>query len=117
MTIELEENAEGTSSGSSNNKLFLLQNSKSVFKTDAGEMRVMKINEDQFLDRRMQIGFITMEPRSLFIPQYLDSNLIIFIRRGIRYSLSLSLCFSSPLCIRDSSLFLFHGESHKQTRN
>ncbi|PIM99239.1 hypothetical protein CDL12_28270 [Handroanthus impetiginosus] len=30
----------------------------------------------------MHIGFITMEPRSLFIPQYLDSSLILFIRRG-----------------------------------
>ncbi|CAL5211306.1 unnamed protein product [Lathyrus oleraceus] len=64
-------------------KLFLLQNSKSVAKTDAGEMRVMQNNDDKFLDRSMQIGLINMEPKSLFIPQYLDSNLIIFVRRGV----------------------------------
>ncbi|XP_058735043.1 vicilin-like seed storage protein At2g28490 [Vicia villosa] len=68
---------------SSSRKLFLLQNSKSVVKTDAGEMRLMQNNDDKFLDRSMQIGLINMEPKSLFIPQYLDSNLIIFVRRGV----------------------------------
>lgn len=57
-----------------------MQNSKSVVKTDAGEMRVLKSHD--VWERRMHIGFITMEPKSLFIPHYLDSNLIIFIRRG-----------------------------------
>ncbi|XP_027345391.1 vicilin-like seed storage protein At2g28490 [Abrus precatorius] len=70
------------SPSSSSTKLFLMQNSKRVVKTDAGEMRVMKSYGGRILDRHMQIGFISMEPMSLFIPQYLDSNLIIFIRRG-----------------------------------
>lgn len=30
----------------------------------------------------MHIGFITMEPKTLFVPQYIDSNLILFVERG-----------------------------------
>ncbi|KAK7257735.1 hypothetical protein RIF29_31928 [Crotalaria pallida] len=68
--------------------LFLMHDSKSVVKTDAGEMRVVMkrfgsgSGSGRNLERRMHIGFITMEPKSLFIPQYLDSDLAIFIRRG-----------------------------------
>ncbi|KAF5744682.1 hypothetical protein HS088_TW07G00259 [Tripterygium wilfordii] len=61
---------------------FLLQDSKKVFRTDAGEMRVVRSFGGRIVDRPMHIGFITMEPQSLFIPQYLDSSLIIFIRLG-----------------------------------
>jgi hypothetical protein len=61
---------------------FLLQDSKDVVKTDAGEMRVVRSLGGRIMDRPMHIGFITMEPKSLFIPQYLDSSLILFIRRG-----------------------------------
>ncbi|KAL5056039.1 hypothetical protein RYX36_036721 [Vicia faba] len=82
VTMVMSEHEE-RSEGSSSSRLFLLQNSKSVVKTDAGEMRVMQNNDDKFLDRSMQIGLINMEPKSLFIPQYLDSNLIIFVGRGI----------------------------------
>ncbi|XP_061354956.1 vicilin-like seed storage protein At2g28490 [Gastrolobium bilobum] len=64
------------------NKLFLMQNSKVVAKTDAGEMRVLESYGGRIMERRLHIGFITMESRSLFIPQYLDSTLIIFVRRG-----------------------------------
>ncbi|KAI9076134.1 hypothetical protein K1719_041832 [Acacia pycnantha] len=64
------------------NDMFLLQESKQVVKTDAGEMRVTQSNGGRIVDRPMHIGFINMEPKSLFIPQYLDSNLILFIRRG-----------------------------------
>ncbi|GAB2285089.1 hypothetical protein Dimus_019543 [Dionaea muscipula] len=38
--------------------------------------------QGKMVNRQLHIGFITMEPRSLFIPQYLDSGLIIFLRRG-----------------------------------
>lgn len=62
---------------------FLLQESKPVMSTDAGEMRVVKSFRGMIADGPMHIGFITMEPKTLFIPQYLDSSLIIFIRRGI----------------------------------
>ncbi|KAI3450523.1 hypothetical protein Pfo_007188 [Paulownia fortunei] len=63
-------------------KWFLLQDSKQVVKTDAGEMRVVRGFAGKFIRSPMHVGFINMEPRSLFIPQYLDSSLILFIRRG-----------------------------------
>ncbi|KAK7341788.1 hypothetical protein VNO80_24727 [Phaseolus coccineus] len=64
--------------------LFLMHSPKRVVKTDAGEMYVLKTQSGcrRFLDRHMHIGFITMEPKSLFVPHYLDTNLIIFIRKG-----------------------------------
>ncbi|EXB98567.1 Vicilin-like antimicrobial peptides 2-2 [Morus notabilis] len=61
---------------------FLLKDSKHVVKTDAGEMRVVKSFGGRFVQGPMRIGFIMMEPKTLFVPQYLDSSLIIFIRRG-----------------------------------
>jgi hypothetical protein len=88
VTITMCEDEEKSEGSSSSSKLFLMENSKSVVKTDAGEMRLFKNNDDKFLDRSMHIGLINMEPRSLFIPQYLDSNLIIFVRRGIIILLS-----------------------------
>ncbi|CAJ1956008.1 unnamed protein product [Sphenostylis stenocarpa] len=63
-------------------KLFLMQEYKLVAKTNAGEMRVFKSNGGRVSERRLHIGFINMEPRSLFIPQYIDSTLIIFVRSG-----------------------------------
>ncbi|RHN75889.1 putative rmlC-like jelly roll protein [Medicago truncatula] len=60
-------------------KLFLLQNSKRVVKTDAGEMRVLESHGGRIFERRLHVGFITMEPSPLFVPQYLDSTLIIFV--------------------------------------
>ncbi|KAI3461457.1 hypothetical protein Pfo_018120 [Paulownia fortunei] len=61
---------------------FLLQDSKRVVKTDAGDMKVVRGFGGRFMKSPMHIGFITMEPKSLFIPQYLDSSLILFIGRG-----------------------------------
>ncbi|XP_073302414.1 vicilin-like seed storage protein At2g28490 [Primulina huaijiensis] len=61
---------------------FLLKDSKHVVKTDAGEMKVVRGVRGKSITNPMHIGFITMEPRSLFIPQYLDSSLIIFLRAG-----------------------------------
>ena len=31
----------------------------------------------------MHIGFIAMEPKTLFVPQYLDSSITLFVRRGM----------------------------------
>lgn len=62
---------------------FLLKESKHIMKTDAGEMRVVWSSGGRFVGGTLRIGFITMEPKTLFIPQYLDSDLIIFIRRGM----------------------------------
>ncbi|KAL3850761.1 hypothetical protein ACJIZ3_012643 [Penstemon smallii] len=61
---------------------FLLQDSKQIVRTDAGNMKVVRGFGSKFMKSPVHIGFITMEPKSLFIPQYFDSSLIIFIRRG-----------------------------------
>nr|ABK80758.1 7S globulin precursor [Ficus pumila var. awkeotsang] len=61
---------------------FLLKDSKHVVRTDAGEMKVVKRIGGRFIQGPMRIGFITMEPKTLFVPQYLDSDFILFIRRG-----------------------------------
>ncbi|KAI5413152.1 vicilin-like seed storage protein At2g28490 [Lathyrus oleraceus] len=63
-------------------KMFLLQNSKRLVKTDAGEMSVLQSYGGRVSERQLHIGFITMEPNSLFVPQYLDSTLILFVRSG-----------------------------------
>ncbi|XP_022875083.1 vicilin-like seed storage protein At2g28490 [Olea europaea var. sylvestris] len=61
---------------------FLLQDSEYVVKTDAGDVRVVRGVGGRFIKSPLHIGFITMEPKSLFIPQYLDSSLVLFVRRG-----------------------------------
>ena len=71
-------------------KMFMMMNSKRVVKTDAGEMRVLESYGGKIMERRLHIGFITMQPRSLFIPQYIDSSFIMFVREGIKNSLPLS---------------------------
>ncbi|GER34833.1 RmlC-like cupins superfamily protein [Striga asiatica] len=81
----------GGREGRKGEEWFLLQESKQVVRTEAGEMRVVRGGRGGAGGRSavgwgaappMHIGFITMEPRSLFIPQYLDSTLILFIRTG-----------------------------------
>ncbi|PSR86617.1 Vicilin-like seed storage protein [Actinidia chinensis var. chinensis] len=62
--------------------MFLLHEMRHVVKTDAGDMKVVKGFGGKVGDKPIEVGFITMEPKTLFIPQYLDSDLIIFIRRG-----------------------------------
>lgn len=66
---------------------FLLQNSKQVVKTRAGEMRMVKSMGGRIVDKPMHIGFITMEPKSLFVPQYMDSSLILFVHSGMQIQL------------------------------
>lgn len=74
-----EGEAEG---GGEGHDWFLLKDSMHVIKSDAGDMRVVRGGGKRLWRSPMHIGFITMEPNSLFIPQYLDSTLILFIRRG-----------------------------------
>lgn len=62
---------------------FLLKDSKQVVKTDAGEMRIVKSLGGKFMDGPLRVGFIMMEPKTLFVPQYLDSDLILFVPRGL----------------------------------
>lgn len=82
---------------------FLLQESLHVVKTDAGNMRVLSSGGLGFWRSRMLMGLITMEPNSLFIPQYLDSSLILFVRRGFFISFSpVKVCLvycSMCLCV------------------
>ncbi|EYU18873.1 hypothetical protein MIMGU_mgv1a024892mg [Erythranthe guttata] len=61
---------EGGGSSSSKGKWFVLQDSKHVVKTDAGDMRVVGGFGSKFMTSPMHVGFITMELRTLFIPQY-----------------------------------------------
>ncbi|KAG5566774.1 hypothetical protein RHGRI_002344 [Rhododendron griersonianum] len=64
-------------------RMFLLRDMKRVVRTDAGEMKVVRGSHGRISDMpNIHVGFVTMEPNSLFIPQYLDSDLILFIRRG-----------------------------------
>ena len=74
-----EEKVEGTG----REEWFLLPDAKAVMKTDAGEMKVVRSFGGRIIEKPLHIGFITMEPKTLFIPQYLDSSLILFVRTGM----------------------------------
>nr|GEU42782.1 vicilin-like seed storage protein At2g28490 [Tanacetum cinerariifolium] len=80
-----EEEPRGSGSGGrgwTDMRKFILSDTKRVVATDAGGMRVVKGVGGRFSQSPMHIGFITMEPNSMFIPQYLDSSLIIFVELG-----------------------------------
>ncbi|XP_027086588.1 vicilin-like seed storage protein At2g28490 [Coffea arabica] len=77
-----EGGGEGGEPGVGGNSRFLLRESLDVVRTDAGHMRVIRNGGHRLWRSPMHMGLITMEPNSLFIPQYLDSNLILFVRRG-----------------------------------
>lgn len=78
--------SEGEERSQSGKKLFILHEEKEVVKTEAGAIKVVRgISGRRFL----HIGFITMEPQSLLIPQYLDSHLVVFIRQGPDYTIHL----------------------------
>ncbi|KAI3688201.1 hypothetical protein L1987_81911 [Smallanthus sonchifolius] len=61
---------------------YILSESKRVVATDAGGMRVVRGVGKKHTESPMHIGFITMEPNSMFKPQYLDSSLILFVELG-----------------------------------
>ncbi|KAF6134712.1 hypothetical protein GIB67_002113, partial [Kingdonia uniflora] len=75
---------EGEEMGYKGEDVFLLQRSKQLMKTDVGEFRVVKGFGGRVagIQNSIHIGFINMEPKTLFIPQYIDSSLIIFVCRG-----------------------------------
>ncbi|MCD7454192.1 hypothetical protein HAX54_023906 [Datura stramonium] len=81
---EREEEEEESEQKTQGEKWFLLRQLHDVVKTDAGSMRLVKggYRRDSFLHSPMHIGFISMEPNSLFIPQYLDSDLVLFVHHG-----------------------------------
>ncbi|KAJ0497838.1 putative rmlC-like cupin domain superfamily, rmlC-like jelly roll protein [Helianthus annuus] len=72
----------GGRKGWTEKRRYILSDSERVVATDAGGMRVVRGVGGRFRDSPMHIGFITMEPDSMFIPQYLDSSLILFVERG-----------------------------------
>lgn len=77
---------------------FMMRESKQVIKSEGGEMRVVISPRGRIIEKPMHIGFLTMEPKTLFVPQYLDSSLLIFIRQGLYLALSLSLHMCLSLC-------------------
>ncbi|MCD7454187.1 hypothetical protein HAX54_023901, partial [Datura stramonium] len=81
---EEEEEEEESEQKTQGEKWFLLRRLHDVVKTDAGSMRLVKggYRRGSFLHSPMHIGFISMEPNSLFIPQYLDSDLVLFVHHG-----------------------------------
>ncbi|XP_068640575.1 vicilin-like seed storage protein At2g28490 [Aristolochia californica] len=62
--------------------LFLLRNVKQVVNTDAGEVKVYRGCRRKGAFAPMHVGLIRMEPQTLFIPQYIDASLILFVRKG-----------------------------------
>lgn len=62
---------------------FLLKRSKLLVKTEAGELRVVRGVGSKIVHRPINVGYLTLEPNSLFLPQYLDSTLILFVQTGI----------------------------------
>ena len=80
--------------------VFLMKESEKVVRTEAGEMRLVRGHGGRMVERPLHIGFITMEPKTLFVPQYLDSSLIIFLRRGIYFfSFFFFSIISREICI------------------
>ena len=70
---------------------FMMKESRQVIKSEGGEMRVVISPRGRIIEKPMHIGFLTMEPKTLFVPQYLDSSLLIFIRQGPSLSPPFSL--------------------------
>lgn len=87
---EGEEEQWGGGGGEREREGFMMKEWRQVIKSEGGEMRVVISPRGRIIEKPMHIGFLTMEPKTLFVPQYLDSNLLIFIRQGP----SLSPCLS-----------------------
>lgn len=63
--------------------MFILNKFKKVVKSEGGEVKVVSGYKWKGDINPMHIGFITMKPNTLFIPQYLDANLILFVQTGL----------------------------------
>ncbi|KAL9842312.1 Vicilin-like seed storage protein [Arabidopsis thaliana] len=72
----------GEGGGGGRRGWFMMRESRQVIKSEGGEMRVVLSPRGRIIEKPMHIGFLTMEPKTLFVPQYLDSSLLIFIRQG-----------------------------------
>ncbi|CAL9768987.1 unnamed protein product [Musa acuminata subsp. burmannicoides] len=80
--IEREEEEEAHGGGRALRGRFLLARSRTVARTDAGEIRVVSRYRSKSEPCPMHIGLIQMEPNSLVVPQYVDANLVVFVHRG-----------------------------------
>ncbi|CAN6289527.1 unnamed protein product [Urochloa humidicola] len=81
-----KEKEEGEGKGKGRD-LFVLDRLEKVVESEGGQVRVVRGQPwppSAFAchEGLMHIGFITMEPKTLFVPQYLDSSIILFVRRG-----------------------------------
>lgn len=72
---------EGEERSGGHKKMFILHEAKEVVRTEYGEIKVVRGTSGSS-GRLLHIGFITMEPQSLLIPQYLDSHLVLYINQG-----------------------------------
>jgi hypothetical protein len=86
---EEEEKGKGKERG-----LFVLDRLEKVVESEGGQVRVVRGQPwppAAFACREglMHIGFITMEPKTLFVPQYLDSSITLFVHRGMHRTLLL----------------------------
>ena len=87
--------------------LFVLDRLEKVVESEGGQVRVVRGQPSAFACREglMHIGFITMEPKTLFVPQYLDSSITLFVHRGMHRTL---LLFHVHTCEnRTCYVFLF----------
>ncbi|KAJ1297241.1 hypothetical protein BS78_01G362500 [Paspalum vaginatum] len=67
--------------------LFVLDRMEKVVESEGGQVRVVRGQpwppaSAACRKGLMHIGFITMEPKTLFVPQYLDSSITLFVQRG-----------------------------------
>jgi hypothetical protein len=68
--------------GEADKGMFVLDRLEKVVESDGGQVQVVRGQPGSFREGLMHIGFINMEPKTLFVPQYLDSALTLFVQRG-----------------------------------
>ncbi|TVU47144.1 hypothetical protein EJB05_06731, partial [Eragrostis curvula] len=65
--------------------MFVLDRLEKVVDSEGGQVHVVRGQPwppASYREGLMHIGFIVMEPKTLFVPQYLDSGLTLFVQRG-----------------------------------
>ncbi|PKA51119.1 Vicilin-like antimicrobial peptides 2-2 [Apostasia shenzhenica] len=77
-----EEEMDGQEGDAAGRGLFILGKFQQVVKTAGGEVKVVRGHRWKGDLNPMHIGFVSMKPNTLFIPQYIDANMILFVRSG-----------------------------------
>jgi hypothetical protein len=65
--------------------MFVLDRLEKVVESDGGQVHVVRGQPwppGSFHEGLMHIGFINMEPKTLLVPQYLDTALTLFVQLG-----------------------------------